>query len=40
MTEDIKALINAWLGVLVDFLRLVGLDNIADELASKIVMPL
>ncbi len=38
--EDIKALINAWLSVLVDFLRLVGLENIADELASKIVMPL
>jgi len=37
---DIKALINAWLGVLVDFLRLVGLDDAADELASKIVMPL
>lgn len=37
---DIKALVNAWLGVLVDFLRLVGLDDVADELASKIVMPL
>ncbi len=40
MTEDIKALINAWLGVLVDFLRLVGLEDLADDLASKIVMPL
>ena len=38
--EDIKALINAWLGVLVDFLRLVGLNDIADEIANKIVMPL
>ena len=37
---DYKELINAWLGLLVDFLRLVGLDEAADELASKIVMPL
>lgn len=37
---DIEALIYAWLGVLVDFLRLVGLDTIADEIANKIVMPL
>lgn len=38
--EDIKALINAWLGVLVDFLNLVGLEEAAEVLASKIVMPL
>ncbi len=37
---DIKALINAWLSLFVDFLRLVGLDNVADEIANKIVMPL
>ena len=37
---DYKELINAWLDLLVDFLRLVGLDDAADELASKIVMPL
>lgn len=37
---DYKELINAWLDLLVDFLRLVGLDEAADELASKIVMPL
>ena len=37
---DIKALINSWLGLLVDFFRLVGLNDVADELASKIVMPL
>ena len=37
---DYKELINAWLGLLVDFLRLVGLDEAADELANKIVMPL
>jgi len=40
MTEEIKALINGWLSVLVDFLRLVGLDEYADEIANKIVMPL
>ncbi len=38
--EDIKALINAWLGVLVDFLNLVGLEEAANAIASKIVMPL
>lgn len=40
MNADIKALINAWLGLLVDFLNLVGLTEIADELSNKIVMPL
>lgn len=37
---DYKAIINMWLGLLVDFFRLVGLNNAADDLASKIVMPL
>lgn len=37
---DIKALVYAWLGLFVDFLRLVGLDDVADEIANKIVMPL
>lgn len=38
--EDIKALIMAWVDVMIDFLRLVGLNDIADEIANKIVMPL
>lgn len=37
---DLNAMIMAWLGLLVDFLRLVGLDTVADEIANKIVMPL
>lgn len=38
--EDIKALIMSWIDVMIDFLRLVGLNDLADEIANKIVMPL
>ena len=37
---DIKELIMSWVSVMLDFLRLVGLNDVADEIASKIVMPL
>ncbi len=37
---DVKALVMAWVDLFVDFLRLVGLDNVADEISNKIVMPL
>lgn len=37
---SVQEIINAWLGVLVDFLNMVGLTDIADAIASKIVMPL
>ncbi len=37
---DLNAMIMAWLGPPVAFLRLVGLDTVADEIANKIVMPL
>ncbi len=37
---DVKALVLSFVDLALDFLRLVGLDNIADEIASKIVMPL
>ena len=35
-----KAIVMAFIDLALDFLRLVGLDNVADEIASKIVMPL
>lgn len=37
---DLKAFVMQWIDLAIDFLRLVGLDNIADEISSKIVMPL
>ena len=37
---DVKAFVMQWIDLALDFLRLVGLDNVADEIASKIVMPL
>ena len=37
---DVKALVMSFIDLALDFLRLVGLDNVADEIASKIVMPL
>ena len=37
---DLKAFVMQWIDLVLDFLRLVGLDNVADEIASKIVMPL
>lgn len=37
---DIKELVMSWLALFIDFLRLVGLNDVADEIANKIVMPL
>ena len=37
---ELKEFIMAWADLFIDFLRLVGLDNVADEISSKIVMPL
>ncbi len=37
---DVKALVMQWIDLALDFLRLVGLEKVADEIASKIVMPL
>ena len=37
---DVKAFVMQWIDLALDFLRLVGLGNVADEIASKIVMPL
>lgn len=37
---DTKAMVMAFVDLFLDFLRLVGLDNVADEISSKIVMPL
>ena len=37
---DVKALVMAWISLWVDFLRLVGLNDVADEISNKIVMPL
>jgi hypothetical protein len=37
---DIKAMVMSFLGLFIDFLRLIGQDAIADEIANKIVMPL
>ena len=37
---ELHSFIMAWLDVVVDFLRLVGLNDLADDIASKIVMPL
>ena len=37
---ELQSFIMAWLDVVVDFLRLVGLNDLADDIASKIVMPL
>ena len=37
---DLKAFVMQWIDLALDFLRLVGLENVADEIASKIVMPL
>ena len=37
---DLKAFIMQWVDLAVDFLRLVGLNDVADAIASKIVMPL
>lgn len=37
---DVKAMVMAWIDLFLDFLRLVGLEDIADTIASKIVMPL
>lgn len=37
---ELNEFIMSWLGLLLDFFRLVGLDSVADEIANKIVMPL
>ncbi len=37
---DIKALVMSWISLFIDFLRIVGLDDVADEISNKIVMPL
>ena len=37
---DLKEFIMGWVNVIFDFLRLVGLNDVADEIANKIVMPL
>lgn len=37
---DIRALVMSWISLFIDFLRLVGLNDVADEIANKIVMPL
>lgn len=37
---ELKEFIMAWVDVILDFLRLVGLEDAADEIANKIVMPL
>lgn len=37
---DTKTMVMAFIDLFLDFLRLVGLDNVADEIANKIVMPL
>ncbi len=37
---DIKELVMSWISLLLDFFRMVGLDEVADEIANKIVMPL
>lgn len=37
---DIKEMVMSWLSLFIDFLRMVGLNDVADEIANKIVMPL
>lgn len=37
---DLKAFVMQWIDLALDFLRLVGLNDVADEIANKIVMPL
>ena len=37
---DLKAFVMQWIDLDLDFLRLVGLNDVADEIANKIVMPL
>ncbi len=37
---DVKTMVLSFIDLFLDFLRLVGLDNVADEIAGKIVMPL
>ncbi len=37
---DVKTMVLSFIDLFLDFLRLVGLDNVADEIANKIVMPL
>lgn len=39
-TMDIKELVMSWLALFIDFLRMVGLEDVADEISNKIVMPL
>lgn len=37
---DVKEMVMSFIGLFLDFLRLVGLDDVADEISNKIVMPL
>jgi hypothetical protein len=37
---ELRAFVMQWIDLVIDFLRLVGLDKVADEISSKIVMPL
>ncbi len=37
---DVKELVMSFIDLALDFLRLVGLNDVADEIANKIVMPL
>lgn len=37
---DIKELVMSWISLFIDFLRMVGLEDVADEISNKIVMPL
>lgn len=37
---DVRALVMQWIDLAIDFLRLVGLNDVADEISNKIVMPL